>query len=125
MCLSVFCFNGIDAECIQYTERGVCMSQTCIISQPYAIVLTAFAVIGMYFVINTVITFFYLAKCPPTVTVIARSEDEVFYKKLKHIEENIPNNYTVVYPFEGTKTEEEQQKILSEYIKNVLTVNKQ
>lgn len=100
------------------------MSQTYIITQPYAVFLTAFAVIGMYFVINTVITFFYLAGFPPTVTIIARSEDEVFYKKIKHIEENVPNNYTVVYPFDGSKSEAEQQRILSEYIKNVLTVNK-
>lgn len=100
------------------------MSQTYIITQPYAIILTAFAVIGMYFVITTAITFFYLAHFPPTVTLIARSDDEVTYKKIKHIEENVPNNHTVFYPFDMSKTEEEQQRILAEYIKNVLTVNK-
>lgn len=90
----------------------------------YLIVLTGFGVFGLYCFIDTLMSFFALAKFPPSITILKKSQDEAAFSKIKHIENNVPNNYTVFYPFETEKSEEEQMKILMGYIKNVLNVNK-
>lgn len=89
----------------------------------YLIIFTGFGMFGLYCFIDTVFSFFALAKFPPTVTIIKNVQEEMTFRKIKHIENNVPNNYTIFYPFDSAKDEKEQQEILHKYLQNVLDVN--
>jgi len=87
------------------------------------IVITAFAFFGFYCFIETIGDWFSAKNFPPTVTVFKNKDDVITFKKIKYVQENVPNNYTVFYPFEAADKAENQQKIFEEYLKEVLSVN--
>ena len=91
----------------------------------YMIFLTAFALLGLYCFVDTLFSIWDMPKQPPTVTVFLNSQDYKTFKKIKYIENNVPNNYNILYPFDQSKTEQEQLEILGKYLKNVLYVNKE
>ena len=91
----------------------------------YLIILTGFAVLGVYCFTDTVFSALYFRKFPETVTIIKNTQDDATFKKIKYIEQNLPNNYTLFYPFDSNLGEKEQLEILDKYLKNVLNVNKQ
>ena len=87
------------------------------------IVTTAFALFGIYCFAETVAEIFAVAKFPPSVTVIATENEDFAYRKIKYIEENVPNNYTILYsPADAEKTEGDTIW-LTRQIKDVLYVN--
>ncbi len=90
----------------------------------YFIILTGFALLGVYCFIDTIFSAIYCRRFPNSVTIIKNTQDDVTFKKIKYIEENLPNNYTVLYTFDNAKNDQEQLEILGEYLKNVLNVNK-
>lgn len=92
--------------------------------QAYLIILSAFALLGLYFFIVTLISIIDSAKYPPSVTVLKADEGNKTAEKIKFIEENVPNSYTVLCRFDGETDVTEEQKILYGYVKSVLDVNK-
>ena len=84
----------------------------------YLIILTGFAVFGIYSFFETLLTFFTLKNMPTSVMVMKNDTDGRTMHKIKLAEQNIPNNYIVLYPFE-----EEKGKNFEDYIKDVLNVN--
>lgn len=92
--------------------------------QIYLIFITGFGLFGLYCFVDTLLSIFSMSSFPPSITIMYNKQDDKTFKKIKYIEEAVPNNYNILYPFDSEKTEEEQQKILAEYIKNVLIVNK-
>ena len=84
----------------------------------YLIILTGFAVFGIYSFFETLLTFFTLKNMPTSVMVMKNDTDSRTMHKIKLAEQNIPNNYIVFYPFET-----ENEKNIDEYIKDVLNVN--
>ena len=91
----------------------------------YMIVMTAFALFGIYCFVETVAEMISASKFPPSVTVMKNNFSEKTFQKIKYVQENLPNNYTVFYPFNETDSEEKQIRLLQEYLKDVLGVNKQ
>lgn len=91
----------------------------------YMIFLTGFALLGLYCFIDTLLSIAVMTKSPPSITIFGNNQDEKTFRKIKYVENCVPNNYCVMYPFDNTKTEDEQIVILSEYLKSVLIVNKQ
>ena len=87
----------------------------------YIIILTGFAVFGMYCFIDTVFTLFSIGKMPASVMIMKNDMDDKTFKKVKFAEQNMPNNYTVFFPFDN-QPEENQLEILSGYLENVLGV---
>ena len=88
----------------------------------YIIILTGFAVFGMYCFADTVLAFFTLAKMPPSVMFVKRSYDENTLRKIKFAEQNVPNNYTVFYPMDDGEDEFEQYEKLNSYLDDILGV---
>ena len=90
----------------------------------YLIFLTGFALLGLYCFIDTLISMVTMSKYPPTVTIFYDSSDENTMYKIRYIENNLPNNYNIFYPFNKETSEEIQRKELCEYLENVLNINK-
>jgi len=90
----------------------------------YMIFLTGFALFGLYCFVDSLLSILTLSEHPPTVTIFYNSQDEMTFKKIKYVENYLPNNYNIFYPFDDTKNEEEQSRILNEYLKSVFIVNK-
>lgn len=87
------------------------------------IVTTAFAMFGLYCFVEMVSDMFHCLKFPPTVTIIFDSEDIETYRKIKYIQQNIPNNYLFFYDTQTGERVENQQQLLEKYLKDVLSVN--
>ena len=90
----------------------------------YLIFLSGFALLGLYCFIDTLISVITMSKYPPTVTIFLNSQDTDTMNKIRYIENNLPNNYNIFYPFDNKMSENEQQKALMNYLGNVLNVNK-
>ena len=90
----------------------------------YMIFLTGFALFGLYCFVDTLLSIIDYSKQPPTVTIFLNTQDYRTFKKIKYVENCVPNNYNILYPFENAETEQEQLIILNKYLKNVLNVNK-
>ena len=88
----------------------------------YLIILTGFSMFGIYCFLEAVFNIFSLRKMPLSVMIIRNNIDEYTMKKIKFAEQNIPNNYTVFYPFSDEEDKEKQMKILNEYLEGVLDV---
>ena len=84
----------------------------------YLIILTGFAVFGVYSFFETLLTFFTFKNMPMSVMILKKDSDYKTMGKIKLAEQNVPNNYVVFYPFE-----EEKEKTLDDYVKDVLNVN--
>ena len=91
----------------------------------YLIIFSGFALLGLYCFVDTFLSVLSMSKFPPSVTVYYNSQDVNTFKKIKYAENNMPNNYNILYPFDDNKTAEEQRVLLDEYLKSVLIVNKQ
>ena len=90
----------------------------------YLIFLTGFALLGLYCFIDTLISIVSMSKYPVTVTIFFNTQKADTFAKLRYVENNVPNNYNIYYPFDETKSDEEQGKLIVEYLKNVYDVNK-
>lgn len=93
----------------------------------YIILLTGFAVLGLYCFIDTIICFFSLKDMPASVLIMKNDLNVKVLKKLKFAEQNIPNNYILLYPFDEEDCDN-QTELLEAYLENVLdvkNVNKQ
>ncbi len=88
----------------------------------YIIILTGFAVFGIYCFIETVLTFFSIRKMPASVMIMKNDMRDTTFRKVKFAEQNVPNNYTVLYPFDSETDGGKQLEILNEYLENVLDV---
>ena len=86
------------------------------------IVATAFALFGVYCFVEFVVNMFAISKFPSSVTVIKNCNDDLTFKKMKYVQENIPNNYIVFYPFDN-ETNESLYVNFEEYIKGVFEIN--
>lgn len=87
----------------------------------YIIILTGFAVFGIYCFADTLLTFFTLAKMPPSVMLVKRSYDENTLKKIKFAEQNMPNNYTIFYPMDENEDDGSLER-LDSYLGDILGV---
>ncbi len=85
------------------------------------IILTAFAMLGVYCFLDTVFTLVQLRNMPPSVMILKNSTDYETMKKIKFAEQNIPNNSIFLYPTH-TENDVDGQK-MEDYIKDVLNVN--
>ena len=90
----------------------------------YLIFLTGFALLGLYCFIDTVISIVAMSKYTPTVTIFYNTQKAEVFAKLRYVENNVPNNYNIYYPFDETKSDAEQGKLIVEYLNNVFGVNK-
>ena len=81
---------------------------------------TAFALFGLYCFVETISDMGMWAKFPHTVTIIKDCQDDMTFKKIKYIQENLPNNSITVYPFENSGN---SQQSIEEFINDVLCVN--
>ena len=88
----------------------------------YLIVLTGFAVLGIYCFFEAVLNIFAFRKMPLSVMIIKNDTDEYTMKKIKFAEQNIPNNYTLFYPFSYDEDKEKQLETLNAYLEDVLGV---
>ncbi|MBE6877673.1 MAG: hypothetical protein E7488_00690 [Ruminococcaceae bacterium] len=88
----------------------------------YIIILTGFAVFGMYCFIDTALTFFSIGKMPASVMIMKNDMKDTTFRKVKFAEQNMPNNYTVLYPFDSETDGEKQLEILNSYLEDVLNV---
>lgn len=79
------------------------------------IITTAFAFFGIYCFAETVSEFFSVSKFPPSVTVVLTENEDLAYRKIKYIEQNIPNNHIVLYNDDAVSFDQQ--------IKDVLCVN--
>ena len=79
------------------------------------IITTAFAFLGVYCLFETVAEMFSVSKFPPSVTVISTDNEDLAYRKIKYIEQNVPNNYIVLL--------NDDDGWVNQQIKNVLYVN--
>ena len=79
------------------------------------IITTAFAFFGIYCFAETVSEFFSVSKFPPSVTVVLTEKEDLAYRKIKYIEQNIPNNHIVLYNDNAVSFDQQ--------IKDVLYVN--
>lgn len=79
------------------------------------IVTTAFAFFGIYCFAETIAEFFAVSKFPPSVTVVLTENEDLAYRKIKYIEQNIPNNHIVLY--------NDDNILFDQQIKDVLYVN--
>jgi len=87
------------------------------------IVITAFALFGLYCLAETISDTAYASKFPPSVIIVNNSSDEATFKKIKYVQENIPNNHIIVFPFEENAPAHQSYGNFEEYLKDVLCVN--
>ncbi|MBQ9845141.1 MAG: hypothetical protein IJO54_03555 [Oscillospiraceae bacterium] len=88
----------------------------------YIIILTAFAVFGLYCLVDMVLALFAMGKMPASVMIMKNDMGDKTFKKVKFAEQNIPNNYTVFYPFDNADSDEKQMELLNGYLTEVLGV---
>jgi len=88
----------------------------------YIIILTGFAVFGMYCFIDTVFSLIGMRNMPASVLILKNDMGDRTFKKVKFAEQNIPNNYTVLYPYDKEKEAAEQLEVLNLYIEQILGV---
>jgi hypothetical protein len=88
----------------------------------FFIVITAFAMFGVYCFAETIAEIFSVAKFPPSVTVIDTENEELAYRKIKYIERNIPNNHIVLYNTPYIEKADDDIWLIGQ-IKDVLYVN--
>ncbi|MBE6894302.1 MAG: hypothetical protein E7483_01660 [Ruminococcaceae bacterium] len=87
------------------------------------IVMTAFAFFGIYCFIETINDWYSAKNYPPTVTVFKNKDDINTFKKIKYVQENIPNNYTLFYPPGNCGNEENSNCDFETYLKEIMSVN--
>ena len=85
------------------------------------IILTAFAMFGVYCLADTVLTLLSLRSMPPSVMILKNSNDFCTMKKIKFAEQNMPDNYIFLYP--PQKEDDNTGRKLEDYLKDVLNVN--
>ena len=79
------------------------------------IITTAFAFFGIYCFAEIVSEIFSVSKFPPSVTVVLTENEDLAYRKIKYIEQNIPNNHIILY--------NDDNILFDQQIKDVLCVN--
>ena len=86
------------------------------------IITTAFALFGVYCFAEVISNWIASCKFPPSVTIMDNRSDAEVYRKIKYIEENLPNNHIVLYPIDN-RDNTENNISFEEYLKDVLYVN--
>lgn len=86
------------------------------------IITTGFALFGVYCMIETISDMFAVRNFPSTVTVFTDEDDEITYRKIKYVEQNIPNNHIYIYSDTAGKADNMRENF-EDIIKNVLCVN--
>lgn len=89
----------------------------------YMIFMSAFALFGIYCFVEFIAEIFAVSKFPPSVVIMKNISDEKSFQKIKYIQENLPNSYTVLYPFSEDESENQQKDLLCRYLNEVLDVN--
>ena len=91
----------------------------------YIIFMTAFALIGVLFLVTLFIEIIMEKDAPPSVTVMKYSEDEKTINKIKLIYNNISNNEIVLIGESNGKSEFLQVKIeeVQDFITKALFTN--
>ena len=89
----------------------------------FMIIMSAFALFGFYCFAEFIAETFAVSKVPPSVVIMKNISDEKTFQKIKYIQENLPNNYTVLYPFGEAYGEGQQGELLCRYLNEVLDVN--
>ena len=89
----------------------------------YFIVFTAFAFFGVYCLWINIKKWINNSKFPVSLIIMENNNSEIHLQKIKYIQENIPNNYTVMYPFDNCK-DDEQLQILQKYIETIFNDSK-
>ena len=89
----------------------------------YFIIFSAFAFFGVYCMWIKIKEWIYNSKFPVSLIIIENNDSEIYMQKIKYIQENIPNNYTIMYPFDNCK-KEEQIKMLQKYIDDIFNHSK-
>ena len=87
------------------------------------IITTAFALFGIYCLAETISDMVAVSKFPPTITVIATENEEQAFRKIKYIEQNVPNNYTFLYTVQKAENTDAENSLLNQFVKDVLYVN--
>lgn len=62
------------------------------------IVMTAFAMFGFYCFAETVSEIIAVRNFPKSVTIFKNQDDYKTYRKIKYVEQNVPNNSIIFYP---------------------------
>lgn len=86
------------------------------------IITTGFAMFGMYCLAETIWDMLSVREFPVTVTLFADNDNEITYRKIKYVEQNIPNNHIFIYPCK-TAEDENKEKNFDDLLKDVLCVN--
>ena len=92
----------------------------------YIIILTSFAILGLYTFVELILAAVYIRKMPKSVTVMAYSQDEATAKKVYALQNNVFNNKIVLVDDDEIKVNSyaDTDKILtgeiSQYITDVL-----
>ena len=89
------------------------------------IIITALALFGIYCIAETVSETVSGAKYPPSVTIVHNSQEDLTFRKIRYIQENVPNNHVIVYPLKNDVIMPQINGNLEEFIKDVLCVNNQ
>ncbi len=90
----------------------------------FFIVITGFAILGIYTTIDTLCKMIICRTLPPSVTIMKNDDKVITYKKVKYLEDTVPNNYTVLYPFDNSESQNIQKDKLTEYLNKILFTNK-
>lgn len=90
----------------------------------FFIVITGFAIIGIYTTIDTLYKMIISRTLPPSVTIMKNDDEVKTYKKVKFLDDTVPNNYTLLYPFDNSENENLQKDKLSGYINEILFTNR-
>ena len=88
----------------------------------YMIILTAFALLGRFFLLEMIISDIQSINTPHSVTIMKYSKDEKAIRKIDYIYNNIPNNEVIFLSEKDENTEFPQVKVceISSYLSNVL-----
>ena len=91
----------------------------------YIIFMTAFALIGILFLVTLIVEIMMEKDSPPSVTVMKYSEDEKTINKIKLIYNNISNNEIVLIGENNDESEFLQVKIdeVQDFITKALFTN--
>ncbi len=92
----------------------------------YMIIMTGFAILGVYTTIDTIYKMIIYRTMPASITLIKNDENNLTntYRKFKFVEQTVPNDYTVLFPFDKSDNEDMKKESLYDYINKVLFTNK-
>ncbi len=88
----------------------------------YIIILTAFALLGRFFLLEMIVSDIQSINTPHSITIMRYSDDEKTAHKMDYIYNNIPNNEVVFLTEKYENTEFTQRNVceISSYLSNVL-----